>query len=135
MTYSSNKIVKQYYHVLKRKLPYIPREKKQFLSMTRKTLTEYSNEHPSATAVDFQQEFGTIEQLCENYKDFVSEKQMISSIQRINYLNKILGTLAAILIIFLLCFFYDTYTSSPTSVSTILEVETEYINATDNTEY
>ena len=125
MNQSSDRIIRQYYWTLKRKLPHISKEKKQFLALTRQSMMEYANEHPFATTVDFQQEFGTIEQLCEDYKDFVTAKQMINSIQRTYHFNQFLGVIATILIVFLLYFVHDIYFYQNISVNTILETVTE----------
>lgn len=125
MKQSTNKIIKQYYQTLEHRLPYIPKAKKQFLTMIRNSMKEYANIHPSASTVDFQQEFGTIEQLVEDYKDFVSAKQMVNTIQRTHYLNHFLSVMTLALIVFLLMFLHDLHFKTPAHIEIRLEIETE----------
>lgn len=135
MNYSTKRIIKEYRRALRCRLPYIFKKKKQFLTLTQKSMTEYASEHPSASTIDFQQEFGTVEQLCEEYKNFVSAKQMISSIQRTNRLNQFLGLIAVLLLLFLIYIFYHLCFSLNIHEEVIIQIETEAIDPSFNTQY
>jgi hypothetical protein len=127
---TNNRDIKKYYRNIRRKLPNVPKEKKNYLTMLRKSVECYLIECPSATIEDIHGEFGTVEQICEEFKDSISPKQLMKSVRRTKVLCRCLSVLAVALIAFAIYFTYEIYTSAPADV----QITIELIDQTEHTE-
>jgi hypothetical protein len=76
----SNREIRNYYRDIRRKLPYVPKEKKKYLQMLRQSMDSFLADRPSAAIEDIYEEFGTVEQICAEYKDNLSSEQLICSL-------------------------------------------------------
>ena len=64
--------IRKYCKTFKHKLPYVPKEKKRFTDSINTSIKAFLVEHPFATLEDIHREFGTVEELCEEYKDHLT---------------------------------------------------------------
>lgn len=112
--------IMKYFRSLKKKLPYIPKEKRKFTSLARKSLKSYLEEHPSATMDDIYAEFGTVEQLCEDYMGHMTQEQLMDGVRYIKKVNRYL--LLLVFALFTLCVGYETYLylNAPSGVHHVL---------------
>lgn len=125
--YSNKKEIRHYYRDIRRNLPYVPKEKRNYLRMLRNSLDSFLIDRSNATIEDIYEEFGTLEQICTEYKDSLSSGQLTWSIRRTKIICGFLGLFAIVFVGFAAFFIYDTYTSVPTDVritTTVIE-ETE----------
>jgi hypothetical protein len=134
--HTSNREIRKYYRHIRRKLPYVPREKKKYLQMLRHSLDSFLADRPSAAIEDIYEEFGTVEQICAEYKDNLSSEQLTGSIRRTKMICGCFGLLAAALVGFAAYFAYDVYKHAPADVQTTLTIweGTEMIETTEITE-
>lgn len=108
--------IEKYYWTFPSKLPYIPKEKKKFTTSIRRSLKSYLKEHPSATVDEIFAEFGTVEQLCEDYVDHMTQEQLMNGVKYIRKVNKFLFLLIAVLIILCIGFYTYLYLNAPPEI-------------------
>ena len=119
--------IRKYCKTFKHKLPYVPKEKNDLQTPSIRPLKLLLVEHPFATLEDIHREFGTVEELCEEYKDHLTPEQMTKSVRR----TKLLCGLAGIIAIALFCSVYILYTKyelllrKKIHIYTIIESETQ----------
>jgi hypothetical protein len=132
----SNREIRNYYRDIQRRLPYVPKEKKKYLQMLRQSMDSFLADHPSAAIEDIYEEFGTVEQICTEYKDNLSSEQLTGSIRRTKMICGCFGLLAAAIVGFAAYFVYDVYAHAPADVQTTITIleETEIIEHTEITE-
>ena len=109
--------IRKYCKTFKHKLPYVPKEKKRFTDSINTSIKAFLVEHPFATLEDIHREFGTVEELCEEYKDHLTTKLLCG----------LAGIIAIALILFCVYFVYEVRTSAPKEIHiyTIIESETQ----------
>lgn len=83
--------IRKYCKTFKHKLPYVPKEKKRFTDSINTSIKAFLVEHPFATLEDIHREFGTVEELCEEYKDHLTPEQMTKSVRRTKLLCGLAG--------------------------------------------
>lgn len=112
--HSMNKLkIAKYYWTTKSKLPYIPKEKKKFTLSLRRSLYSYLEEHPLTTIDEIYSEFGTVEQLCEDYTENMTQEQLMNGVKYTRRINRYLFVLVAILFILCVGFYIYLYLNSP----------------------
>lgn len=103
------------------------KKKKRFTDSINTSIKAFLVEHPFATLEDIHREFGTVEELCEEYKDHLTPEQMTKSVRRTKLLCGLAGIIAIALILFFVYFVYEVRTSAPKEIHiyTIIESETQ----------
>ena len=67
------------------------KKKKRFTDSINTSIKAFLVEHPFATLEDIHREFGTVEELCEEYKDHLTPEQMTKSVRRTKLLCGLAG--------------------------------------------
>ena len=117
--------IRKYCKTFKHKLPYVPKEKKRFTDSINTSIKAFLVEHPFATLEDIHREFGTVEELCEEYKDHLTPEQMTKSVRRTKLLCGLAGIIAIALILFCVYFVYEVRTSAPKEIHIYAIIESE----------
>jgi uncharacterized membrane protein YukC len=108
-----NKDIKKYYRKIRRKLPYVPNEKKKFLTILQEGLYEFYTIHPTADLDELYQEYGTVDQICEDFKDYVNLQQLSWNPQRFIIISKIIVMITLIVLVCFIYFVWDICSHAP----------------------
>lgn len=105
-----------YYFTFPHKIPYIPKEKKKFIYSVRLSMRSFLAEHPSASMDEIYREFGTTEQLCEDYMDNITQEQLMDGVRYTRQITKCLFMLVVLL--FFLCtgYYFHMYLYAPPDI-------------------
>lgn len=113
--------LRRYYRTLWRRLPYIPKEKKKYLTSIQVSVNEFLSDHPSAEIGDIYQEIGSVQELCEEYKDNMTEEQLAQSVRLTKTFYYLLSFIAIILIVLCVFFAWRVHQSAPKDIYITLE--------------
>lgn len=88
-----------YYRTLARRLPDASGEKAKYLKAIRGGVEEFLAEHPDAGLLEIYREIGTVDELCEVYKDHLSPEQLARSMKRTRFLCGLAAVIAVMAVI------------------------------------